>query len=132
MSDIGEALFSRLDNDADVSGVVSSRIYPSQLPQGPAYPAVTYTLVTMVEQPHGGGTDPNIVIDLYQVDCWAESYSAMIDLADKVKASLSRWRGTEATVEIVSSFHVGRRDLFEDEPRVYRRGLEFEIAWRES
>jgi len=131
MADVAQALYSILSGDSDVSSLVSSRIYPHQLPQAPTYPAITYKLVSLGERPHAMGSDPSVVQDRYQVDAWAESYSAMVDLDDKIMSALSRYSGTAAGVTIQGIFHVNRVDLFEDDVRVYHRAIDFEIWWEE-
>jgi hypothetical protein len=131
MADIGEALSSILTGDSTVSNLVSARVYPHQLPQSPTYPAVTYQLVSLDERPHAMGDDPALVMDRYQVDCWAQSYSKMVELGDAVMGALSRYRGTSSSVTIQSVLHVGRIDLFEDDTRIYHRAIDFRIAWEE-
>lgn len=132
MADIGEAIYSRLNGDATVSGLVGTRIYPYTPEDPPARPYITYHLISMLPRPHAMGSDPALVMDRYQVDLWAETYSQLITLDDAVMAVLSRWRGTEAGVTVQDSLHVNRRDFFESETRYFRRSNDFEISWEET
>lgn len=132
MADVEDAIYSRLTNDATVSGLVSSRVYPfATVPQSPTYPYVTYQLINLVERSRSMTADDGLRKDRYQIDVWSESYSEMVSLSNAVNDSLNRWSGTEASVTVQGSYHEDSRDLHEDELRIYRRSLDYEIAWNE-
>ncbi len=132
MADVGQAIYSELANDATVSGLVSTRIYPYTPVDPKARPYVTYHLVSMVQRPHAMGSTPALVTDRYQVDVWADTYESMIALDDAVFAALSRWRGTVAGVTVEESLHVDRREIYEPETKLFRRSSDYEISWREA
>lgn len=132
MADIGEAITSRLTGNATVAALVGDRVAPFKEDQAPTRPYITYQLINMGPRPHAMGSDPAVVTDRYQVDLWADTYAAVIELDDAVMAMLSRWRGTEAGVTVQASFHVDRRDGYESDTKLHRRSLDFEISWDEA
>lgn len=77
-----------LQNDANVSALVSTRIYPLRMPQGGSLPSVVYQRVS---------TDPVVSLDgdsnldnvRVQFTCWATSYSGALDLAGKVRDAIN-------------------------------------------
>lgn len=122
------AIYSRLTNNAPVSALVSTRVYPRKIPQSPTYPLISYA-VQGIEQPTAMGSDPEMVTKTVQVDCYAATYSGAKDLSDKVRQALQRWRGTAAGVTIQGSFLVSEFDFFEDEIEVYRVTMDFDITF---
>ena len=131
MPDIGQAIFSRLSTDSAVQALVNKRIYPITPVDAVKRPYISYHLISMSPRPHAMGSDPPVVTDRYQVDLWSDTYSKLIALDNAVMAVLSRWRGTEAGVTIQASFHVGRREFYENATEYHRRSLDFEISWEE-
>lgn len=132
MADIAEAIYSRLNGDATLTGKLNGGIYPYTPSVTPSRPYITYHLVSLSERPHAMNDDPPLVVDRYQVDVWADSYVKVVDVDNEVQRLLSRYRGTVAGVEIDSILQVDRRDLFEDEPELFRRSVDYEIAWKEA
>ena len=131
MSDIGEAIHSRLNGDATLTGLLGGGIYPYTPKVTPNRPYITYHLINLSERPHAMGSDPSLVVDRYQVDIWADTYADMIAVDDEVHRLLSRWRGTEAGVTVNATFHVARQDFFENDTEFFRRTSDYEIGWRE-
>jgi len=131
MADIATAIHARLTGDAALTGKLGGSVYPFQAPQGVGKPYITYQLVNLSERPHAMPDDPALVVDRYQVDIWALSYSDLIDVDNEVMRLLSRWRGSANGVNVNSVLHEDRRDQFEDETELYRRSNDFQIAWYE-
>lgn len=111
---IGELIYSTLTTNTAVAAIVTKRVYPVVIPQKGSFPAVTYQRVSgnRVNGLDGAG---ELVQARVQVDCWAESYSAVRALADAVSAALTG----------IGFLPVGDRDGFEDEVLVHRVILEF-------
>lgn len=112
-----------------VSGLVGSRIYPSVLPQGVTYPAISY------EQIHGSeATGPQAYRGLFrarfQVSIFARDRAGSIALAAAVSAALKRYRGTVAGVPVSDVFIDDSIDLFDPESGVYFIAQEYRIYHR--
>lgn len=131
--DIVETVRLVLGEDGAVDALVDDRIYPEELPDAPTYPAIVLTKAT------GQGSydlqgDVGLESARVQVDCYAESYAAMVDLRLAVRRRLSGFKGGPASApcRIQSSFCINDTDLPEPDtvragPRLRRRMLEFQI-----
>ncbi len=84
---VEDAMRDLLVADVTVSGLVATRVYPMQMPQGATLPAITYQRVA---------TTPHDDLELtqnhewvrVQVDCWAANYAGAKALAVAVRAAL--------------------------------------------
>lgn len=132
MADIGEAIYARLSGDATLTGLLNGGIYPYTPKTTPQRPYITYQLINLMERPHAMDDDPSLVIDRYQVDVWADSYSSVVAVASEVNRLLSRWRGVSAGVTIGGTLNTDRRDMYESDTELFRRSIDYQIAWHES
>jgi len=97
---IGEVIDSVLINDAAVSAIVGTSVFPLFAKQGAAYPLITWRI--------DGGTETNETKDgastldfvPIEVICFGQTYKVTADLADKVRTALDRYSGTVNGVEI--------------------------------
>lgn len=127
-----KAVNNILTNDAPVTGVVSSRIYPVKLPQDPTYPALTYFGVSALRH-SVMGNDTGIVERRVQVSAWAETYPDAKDLVNKVRNALQRVRGTYNGVEVLDIFlENDGPEIWEDQVNVYQHISDFNVIYRES
>lgn len=122
-------IFSRLSGYTTLAALISTRVYPSLLPQNATYPAVSYRRVSS-ERPPVMGDDTGIVRARFQFDAWAQSYSGMIAVKELVREALQRYHGT-ATVEILETFILMDMDLYEDDTRIHHGVIDVEINYRE-
>jgi len=76
---------------------VSNRVYPMRFPQGAVFPLLTYTRISSrFEQVITGAvvaSEPR-----FQIDCWAESFSAARALAASVKTAILAYAGSAVTL----------------------------------
>jgi len=124
---------SALINDADVTAVISSRVYPGIMPHGYTLPAIVYQRISS-ERPHTLDQG-NIgrVFSSFQIDCYAESYSTVRDLADKVRLVLDGFSGSLGGEADVGGIHLmSDRDLFEEETELYRVTHDYLIPYFET
>ena len=102
---VGDAIFNILDNDAAVSAIVGSRIFPNQIPQGEEFPVITYQYVS--NQPtHIKNTVSKLDSIMLDVDLWSggtgDTYRDLVALAGAVRDALDRFSGTKEGVIIDS------------------------------
>lgn len=76
-----------------ITAIVGTRIYPVELPEGSALPAITYLYP-------GGSSEPTLNTTGYQrqrleINCWAERYLGAVTLRAAVRAALE---GTRAVL----------------------------------
>lgn len=121
-----------LANDADVSALVSSRIYPLKLPQGWTLPAVTYQRVSGYREHCLSGASGR-ARPRFQIDCWASDYDDVKDLADKVRLCLDGFKGDINTESDVGGITLeADRDLWEENIDTYRVSMDFIIPHFEA
>lgn len=123
------ALHGILLANTAVSALVGTRIYPSVLPQGVTYPAISY------EQIHGSeATGPQAYRGLYrsvcQVSVFARDRAGTIALAGAVATALKRYRGTVAGVQVSDVFIDDSIDIYDPEAGAYFIAQEYRIYHR--
>ena len=114
---LGDMVYTRLTTDATLTAMLSTRVYPSHLPQSPTLPAVTYAIVSRVP------TESNTQIfeTRVQLDCWATTYDAAHALANLVQKSLRFYRKTDGSGNrILSIYEANQGDAYDDEQEIWR------------
>ena len=117
---IETGLRTQLVNNTAVAAIVGSRVYPVKMPLGYTLPCISYQRISSERYPFLDGPSGR-VIPRFQVDCYAESYSDVRELAEKVRLALDGFKGA-----LGSEAHVGgisiqsERDLWEDNTEVFR------------
>lgn len=87
-----EALLNHLKNNIDINQKVNGRIYPLVIPQKSEFPVITYTKVSG-ERLHSLSGDTGATRPFFQISCWADRYSDVKDLAQKVRFCLQNHSG---------------------------------------
>ena len=80
-------LYTTLSNDAGVSALVGTRIYPNLAPESATYPYITYQLISGVRLSTVTGVN-DAKRKRIQHSCHAETYEEAKALADAVFAAL--------------------------------------------
>jgi hypothetical protein len=85
---VGAAIYELLKNDSAVNALVSGRIFPELAVEGDAAPYIVYSIVsnTPVDTKDSAPVD-EAALEIFSV---ASTYAVANDLADKVRAALSR------------------------------------------
>lgn len=96
---IAPAVYNLLSNDATVSGLVGSKIYPDQIPQQVAYPAIVHYKTDVNKVAVKTAPTINYRITL-QIDIYCDTYGAGETIADAVKAVLDEYSGTVESINI--------------------------------
>lgn len=98
-----EAIYSILSNDAGVTALTSTRIYPLKMPQLEAYPAVVFKAISVDPSNTKSGASTTDEVRM-QVDCYVKevtgqaSYYNSLLLATAVRSALESFTGTAGTV----------------------------------
>jgi hypothetical protein len=98
---IGLAIYNILNNDTDVAALVSTKIFPNVAKQGTAFPFIVYQTTDVEPNDTKDGVS-TLDSNGFEVLCFAESYSAAVGLAQKVRIALDRKSGTYNTVKVQS------------------------------
>ncbi len=112
-----------LINDAMVSGLIGTRVYPLMMPQGFTLPAVTYQRVSSDREYDLTDGPVGWCWARFQLDCYADSFSGVRELAEAVRQALDWNNGI--TIE-------GERDLFEENTEVYRVTQDYLVPHSET
>lgn len=116
---IADDIYTTLTGDAGVSALVSTRVYPMDMPQNATLPALTYTRVseTPLVNLDGENATRN---SRYQVDCFASTYTGAQALAEAVKAAM-------VTNSLFGVVRENQNDLYSAEPDRFRVQMDFSI-----
>ena len=111
---IGKAIYDILSNDAPVSGVVGTKIYPLRISQNVSSPAISYTTYSNNATDTKSGVSELDQV-MFQVSSFDKSYEVAADLNEKVRTALDRKSGTYGTLEIQSIQYLNTVTEFDDE-----------------
>lgn len=111
---VGKAIYDILTNDAPVSGVVGTKIYPLRISQNVSSPAISYTTYSNNATDTKSGVSELDQI-MFQVSSFDKSYEVAADLNEKVRTALDRKSGTYGTLEIQSIQYLNTVTEFDDE-----------------
>lgn len=134
---IEAALVKLLQQDAQVVAALGSStggIYPIRMPQNATLPAVSYQLISNVPAFSLSGSSQYGTATI-QVDVFADSFTACIDLAAKISRALSAFRGSSAGVDVQLVQETNSLDIPEDEPHekpIFHRAIDFDITYTTS
>lgn len=117
MPDFATALHGRLTAAPAVAAVVGTRVYWVNRPQNSPLPAIRLQTISDPRPEHLGGYDAARVTRV-QADCFASSYGAARQLAEKVIAALAE-PATFGGVKFGRIKAEGPRDLGEDVATAY-------------
>lgn len=134
---VEHAIFTLLTGDTEVGSLVSTRVYPVQIPPmkpgdtlASTRPAIVYQRISGPRGYTTNGQDP-LANARYQITCWALTPTAARELADKVRKRMSGAKETAASVVIRGVFLEDEGDIPSTEPNEqqaeFGRRLDFTI-----
>jgi hypothetical protein len=128
-----EAVYSRLSGYSGLTNLVSTRIYPTHLPQDVTLPAVTYTLISAGRE-SALSTDTGDVRARVRVTTWSDDPSPLeaMNVMDQVRAALKRFRGTAGTVTVKAIYMMNENAFYDFDTRTHYIASDFEINYMET
>jgi len=125
----GLAIYNILSNDADVSALVGTRIFPNVAKNKTQFPFIIYDVdgESPTDDKDGVST---LDTDSVMVSGYSKTYAEASDLALKIRTALDRVNGTFGGVVVQSIQYGGYNDLFDDDSGdegIYRKALDFKI-----
>lgn len=125
---VEEAIWTLLQADANVTALISTRLYPVQMPQNPTYPNVVYSMVS-----DRGldwlASDGGMQWSRYQFDCYARTYTQAKRLARTLRVALNHYSSTVGTIDICQAKFLSELDDFEPVAEIYRVAVDFRIQY---
>ena len=106
---IESILRSVLVADPAVAALVGTRAYQTALPREPTFPAITYQMVSRVQDSLTG-----IVQARMQYTCMATTWKGAADLADAVRCGLHGYRGVRDGARIEEIQYAGQHDDYDE------------------
>jgi hypothetical protein len=96
---IDDAIYERLCADTGLAALVSTRIYPDQVPQDITWPAIIFHQVSEAAS-YGHDGDSNLDMARFQFDCYGSTNASARAIKSALRACLSgkRFEGTGARV----------------------------------
>lgn len=124
---IGAALRSILVADSGLTALTGSKVFPLIVPQGQSYPALAYQVVSdtpiRCKAPIGTTADEY----RFQVSAYASTYLLMEQIAKAVRLALDNYQGESEEETVLRVYFDGQRDLYEEEPRLFHRAMDFRV-----
>lgn len=137
MSSIDAALRAKLVATSGVTTLVSTRIYPDELPQGTALPAIRYSLISDVPDRHVPGfREARVQVSVYDDD---PSPTDANTVAEAVISAISRtelqmepasWTEGSTTFTVITCRAVNDPRLREPDTRYWHYPVDFLIKYR--
>ena len=122
---VEEAIRAALIADNGVKAI-TTKVYPSVLPQTPTYPLILYFRIGgSSDVALGGATGKSHT--RFQIEAWAETYSAAKALAAAIRIALNCKTFTVDSIYIGSIVIQSERDFYESDVGIYRVSIDFMI-----
>lgn len=122
----GKALYYLLTNDAPISAIVSTRVFPEIADQEQTKPYVVYNIRSNDPSDVQGGPSALDTASV-EVNCYAPTYAGAIELSDAVRTCLDRRSGTYSGVNVQSIQYITEVMDFEEPQRLYRVMSDYEV-----
>lgn len=134
--EIQELVRKLLVSDSTLTGLVKHRIRPLAFTSLDVRPAVAYQIRSTETFEHSTGTAEWRTAD-FQIDTFADTYSAAVNVAKAIKAVLHNYAGTVEDCEVGISKHKGDDDLTEppevgQENVINRLSSQYRILYRST
>ena len=123
-----KAVYHVLTNDADVSAIVSTRIYPNEAPQEATLPYIVQEITDT--EPLESKDSPQYDFVSVEINCYAQGGSggeqALEDLSKKVITALDNNTGTHNGVVVKQAQYLNKDDIkLEDKQKIYGKRIDF-------
>lgn len=127
---IEAAIKTRLDTTEGMRAKVGKRTYAVRRPSGSPLPSVTFQVVS--EQPvHAMGSDAGVKGIRIRVSSWSKDFTECREVDELVRSTLSRYRGTSASVVVQDILEETAADLFhgEADEGIFQRARDFRVFY---
>jgi hypothetical protein len=125
-------LYSQLTTHTGLKALIVARVTPSQLPQTPTLPAVTYLRVSTAPTQTRDANPHTYAQVRFQIDGWATTFDGMVALRKQIRAAMGAWRVTTAGTRVDVALLVGDVDILEAEPDRWRCTLDYMVSFQED
>lgn len=123
MTTLAQDLRDHLLADATITGLVSTRLYPTRLPDDVTLPAGVYQRIATRHELASGNVP--VIRARIQIDWWSTRYLDVETLGDATHAALDMASATG----LAAAFPEDDDDTYDEAAHLYRRRLDFSV-WR--
>lgn len=130
---LGKAIYNILSADANVSDMVSNRIFPSIANIGTAFPFIIYSITGDDPQKDKDGKSTLDIMSV-TISAYSDQYEKATNLGSHIRAALDRVPTYPSTtyngIVLQSIEFTGYNDIFDDDSGargIYRKALDFRI-----
>lgn len=128
-----KAVYALISADAGVTALVSTRIYPTVLPQDKTLPALVYQRISGVEPGQIDGQGRALVQGRIQVTALASEFGACAAILDAAREALLYQYGSIGGVEVVSIIRdIDGADDFDPDLQAYSQSMDFIVSYIET
>ena len=131
-----KALRARLIDDATLSGLVGTRIYPGRAPQKPTLPYIVYHRISTIRSATLDAGNTKVPEVRLQCDVIATTQSEVETILNQMRLVMDNFQGTSSGVVVLGvsvSDEQDQPEFFEGSDTVfYHSSLDFSIIYRES
>jgi len=127
---IEDGLFYYLTNNAGVSAIVGTRVYPLVMAQKTTLPAVTYQTTALRPDRSLDGNTGRMTATI-QINAWAETHVAVKSLAEALRTALNDYSGAMGSDTIQRSRVLNETDGWDEDTGFYRVSMQITIVYYE-
>lgn len=132
MADIRKAIYTLLTQDAGVSALIGTKVYPLRAPQVQTAPYITWHVINTLTygtkaNPDNNGESPVDRLTV-QINCVAGNYTTASDIAAAVRTAIDRYPDTQIFgIDINGIDFNDESDTYDDEVNLYMTIVEYFI-----
>jgi len=123
---IGKSLYFLLSNASDVTDIISTKIFPSRIPQVEDFPAISYHQISNVPTNQKDAVSGFDKVD-FDINLWSKDYSQINTLSVAVRAALDRKSISSQGVTVDTIVFVREVDDYSDPAEIYKKILQFQF-----
>lgn len=136
---LSDAIYTRLKNDTAIAALVGARIYPSSLPDGVTYPALSFFMVSDLRD-HTLSGPINLSRPRIQIDIWSSKKTEMQKLSKLIRVALDGFSGpvggvgydgNQFTSMLQGVLLENRQELYESNTKTQHGILDFYV-WNDE
>lgn len=125
-ANIEEAIRAIIIANSTVAAITPRCFYLGTIPQKPEYPFTASGKATGGRDHHLRGAS-GVAYPRFQIEAWAETYTAAKALANAVRKALDGYSGTVGTVDVRSILILSERDFYEEAVKAHRIIMDFSV-----
>lgn len=131
MARLEAGVYAHMAAAAGLTALISTKIYPVQIGQNIALPAVTYFRVSTLRH-SVFMDDPDLSEARVQISSWSTVYSTCQNVAEQVRLAWTRYTGTTGGVTFEDTWPEDETTLYDPETETYQIAIDVMMTHRES